>query len=121
MSLDAPRICEICGENVHTYGHKATCLTRHYGRLPQVPSEAAIAAAFESFFRRKYEPQDGDDDLHIGNALRAAYAVDAVGSDAGVAARIDALTDEQVKQLVSVKAVNVVRATLARLLREEEQ
>jgi len=28
MSLDAPKICEWCGENIHTYGHGAACIYR---------------------------------------------------------------------------------------------
>lgn len=42
-----------------------------------VPSTAAIVAAFESFFGRPYEPQDGDDDFHVGKMLTAADAADA--------------------------------------------
>lgn len=32
MSLDAPKICELCGENIHGYGHRPTC--------PDAPREA---------------------------------------------------------------------------------
>lgn len=48
MSLDAPRICDYCGENVHTYGHKPTCRDAHLDYpAPDKCSDCGANTAFE--------------------------------------------------------------------------
>lgn len=45
MSLDYPKICEFCGENIHGYGHQKSC--RMNDPESEVCSRCRCNSAFE--------------------------------------------------------------------------
>lgn len=47
MSLDAPKICESCGENVHGYGHRPSCRANRPELETERCSKCGANTAFE--------------------------------------------------------------------------